>query len=161
MWLQSIADENDFVIVNNTVFDYLGEAQDIVIPNGVTAINNGVFGESEIKSVVISEGVEEIAERAFEDCKYLSKISLPHSLKKIAKDVFSLCPKLTTIIIPEGVEEIDEAFRDCGRLKKVYLPKSVEKIAHFAFCYKSTIYAPIGSYAEQYAKENNIPFVAE
>jgi hypothetical protein len=28
-------------------------------------------------------------------------------------------------------------------------------------CRKLTIYAPAGSYAEQYAKENNIPFVAE
>ncbi len=31
----------------------------------------------------------------------------------------------------------------------------------FKDCHKLTIHAPAGSYAEQYAKENNIPYVAE
>ena len=49
----------------------------------------------------------------------------------------------------------------------VYLPGSIASISRSAFVpYGSTsrnltIYAPAGSYAEQYAKENNIPFVAE
>ncbi len=46
--------------------------------------------------------------------------------------------KDTSVQIPDGVTEIgDDAFRECENL---------------------TVYAPSGSYAEQYAKENNIKF---
>jgi hypothetical protein len=39
----------------------------------------------------------------------------------------------------------------------------VERIGDYAFwgCDNLVIHAPAGSYAEQYAKEHNIPFVAE
>ena len=42
----------------------------------------------------------------------------------------------------------------------MYLPQSVKQIRDYAFahCPKLTIHAPADSYAEQYAKENNIPF---
>jgi hypothetical protein len=45
----------------------------------------------------------------------------------------------------------------------VSIPGSVTYIGALAFneCPNLTIHAPAGSYAETYAKENNIPFVAE
>ena len=45
----------------------------------------------------------------------------------------------------------------------VTIPEFVKIISKFAFdnCPRLTIHAPTGSYAEQYAKENNIPFVAK
>jgi hypothetical protein len=48
-------------------------------------------------------------------------------------------------------------------LKNIFIPSSVTAIGAEAFlgCFNVTIHAPVGSYAEQYAKENNIPFVAE
>ena len=57
----------------------------------------------------------------------------------------------------------DFTFYDCKKLKKISIPASVSQIGARAFdgCEKLTVYAPVGSYAEQYAKENNIPFVAE
>ena len=55
------------------------------------------------------------------------------------------------------------AFGGCTGLRKVILPVSVTEINKWAFekCPSLTIHAPAGSYAETYAKENNIPFVAE
>ena len=45
----------------------------------------------------------------------------------------------------------------------ICLPASILEIGADAFkdCHKLTIHAPAGSYAETYAKENNIPFVVE
>lgn len=45
----------------------------------------------------------------------------------------------------------------------VHIPDSVTSIGEGAFsaCKELTIHAPAGSYAEQYAKENNIPFVVK
>ena len=69
-----------------------------------------------------------------------------------------------SVVIPNGVEEIKKmAFGDCVNLEMITIPKTVEIIGEAVFenCKNLTIHAPAGSYAEQYTKENNIPFVAE
>ena len=51
-----------------------------------------------------------------------------------------------------------------GTAADVVIPESVTVIGEkaFSFCANNlTIHAPAGSYAEQYAKEHNIPFVSE
>ena len=55
------------------------------------------------------------------------------------------------------------AFERHSEITDITIPASVTTIAWFAFdgCTNMTIHAPVGSYAETYAKENNIPFVAE
>ena len=68
------------------------------------------------------------------------------------------------IVIQEGVRKIgDYVLFGCVYLTDIVIPASVTEIGTGAFrdCHKLTIHAPAGSYAEQYAKENNIPFVAE
>ena len=55
------------------------------------------------------------------------------------------------------------AFERHSEITDISIPASVTTIAWFAFdgCTNMTIHAPAGSYAETYAKEHNIPFVAE
>ena len=66
--------------------------------------------------------------------------------------------------IPDEVTSIGYgAFSECSRLEKVTIPESVTSIGEGVFygCSSNlTIYGKAGSYAEAYAKENNIPFVA-
>ena len=64
--------------------------------------------------------------------------------------------------ISEGVKGIGFAFSGCTALAEIHIPNSVISIDRGAFyrCPNVTIHAPAGSYAETYAKENNIPFVA-
>lgn len=97
-----------------------------------------------VKSVSIPEGVTLIADRAFYGCKELIRVS-----------------------IPDGVTSIGEwAFRNCDSLKDLSIPRSVRAIGLLAIPsagrgYSVTIHAPAKSFAARYAKENNIPFVAE
>ena len=66
--------------------------------------------------------------------------------------------------IPEGVTEIgDEVFCNYSDLRNIFLPRSLVKIGDDVFrkYKKLTIHAPAGSYAETYAKENGLRFVAE
>ena len=90
---------------------------------------------------IIPEGTTVVEAKAFADCEELKNVVIPDSVTRIGYAAFAYCGGLTNIIIPDSVTEIgQEAFADCHKL---------------------TIHAPAGSYAEQYAKENNIPFVAE
>ena len=73
------------------------------------------------------------------------------------------------VVIPEQIEGKPVAIIGTGAFERhsqitdLTIPASVTDIGWFAFdgCTNMTIHAPAGSYAEQYAKENNIPFVAE
>ena len=72
--------------------------------------------------------------------------------------------KTKAVIVQEGVAQIGAmAFAGCVFMTDICLPDTVTVIATDAFkdCHKLSIHAPVGSYAETYAKENNIPFVAE
>ena len=79
----------------------------------------------------------------------------------VGDGAFSYCWFLTSVHIPDGVTEIgDEAFRECDALESLHIPASVTTIGYKAFdgCSALAIYAPKGSYATEYAKENGIPF---
>ena len=78
--------------------------------------------------------------------------------------MFAGCTALVEITLPENCWGIDHfAFSGCTNLKELHVSANLIDIGYeaFSYCSNLTIYAPAGSYAETYAKENNIPFVAE
>ena len=63
-----LADENGFVIVDGCLFDYCGKEDEIVIPDGVTAIHSLTFRNKEKtvrKTVVVPASVKYAGESAF------------------------------------------------------------------------------------------------
>jgi hypothetical protein len=65
--------------------------------------------------------------------------------------------------IEDGVTSIGKsAFSDCANLQSITIPDSVTSMGDKVFfgCKKLTIHAPEGSYAQKYAKENDIPFIS-
>ena len=74
------------------------------------------------------------------------------------------CGNSEKVTVPNGVTSIGFfAFQGCTGLTSLSITGDVTSIDTFALSDlpNLTIHAPAGSYAEQYAKENNIPFVAE
>lgn len=70
-------------------------------------------------------------------------------------------PNLQKVILPQTIRTIGkEAFFNDKQLEEVYIPASVEKISKDAFgeCEAVTLYVEKGSYAETFAKENNLPY---
>ena len=86
---------------------------------------------------------------------------IPDSVTSIDRGVFEDCVSLRTITIPGSVNSIDHmTFKGCNNLVSITSPDSVTSIGWGAFkgCSNYTIHAHSGSYAEEYAKENDIPF---
>ena len=118
----------------------------------------------DVEVVSIPSDIKVICDKAFGSCKKLKSVILPHGVIKIGLFAFEDCTELEIVNIPKTLTAIDSmTFVNCKRLKSLFLPDTIINLARNAFwnCPNLTIHAPAGSYAEQYAKENNIPFVAE
>lgn len=107
-------------------FDYSG---DIIVPEIIYV---------PIKKEVLKCNVVKLDDMCFSECKELTSIKVPSSIREIGKQCFIYCKSLKEINIPEGVTKIGKAaFFDCVRLAKITLPKSLIKIERecFSQCY--------------------------
>ena len=137
----------------------------INIPNSVTNIGVKVFRNcSLLTSVYISDSVTSIGDYAFEGCNRLTSINIPKSVTTLGDYIFVNCDALTSINIPNSVTRIGiYAFNRCSSLTSITIPNSVTSIGDGAFSSVDaatlTICCEQGSYAETYAKANNISVV--
>jgi len=96
----------------------------IVIPSEhdgkpVVAIAEKAFREKDITSVTIPESVKEIGDRAFENCRSLTSVTLPVGLVSIGHYAFT-DTAISSIEIPATVSSMGKyAFADCERLASV------------------------------------------
>lgn len=164
----ALADEHGYVIIKNTLYGYYGDSATVTVPEGVKTIEFDAFSRNtKIQSVQLPKSLKKICYGAFSECEGLTALELPSGLTGIASFAFSGCGNLKTINIPSGVKKLEGyTFARCINLEHVFISENLAKLdsggeKDFFECKKLTIHAPAGSYAETYAKENNIPFVAE
>ena len=85
------------------------EVIDLVIPEGVTNINNYVFQNySHLTSVTIPDGVTTIGEYAFNGCSGLTSITIGNNVNSIGQWAFGRCEKLKDVYcyaesVPESI----------------------------------------------------------
>ncbi len=97
-------------------------------------------------SIIIQEGVTSIGEVAFEGCGSVTSVTIPEGVTDIHYYAFAYCSSLARIMMPESVTFIEKDYFEGGP---------------FAACEQLTIYAPAGSYAQEYAEKEFIPFQAK
>ena len=78
---------------------------------------------SQIRSVVISDGVMSVGNYAFAHCGNLEEVSIPESVVGIGEMVFSGCDGLPTLTIPSGVTWLE--LKDCTGLSTLNLPEGL------------------------------------
>jgi hypothetical protein len=99
------------------------------------AIVDPSFSGSLVVPDVLGDGhVTCIDERAFAGWSELKSVVIPEGVKEIRDDAFAGCASLKSVVISEGVEKIgDSAFANCTNLSRVVLPSSVRHIGSKAF----------------------------
>lgn len=183
LWEISIPDS--VLYIGDGAFTYCNSIKEFVIPQGVTSISPSMFFACEkLEKITIPDTVTYIGYDAFERCNSLSEISIPSSVTEIGELAFAYCSSLKEITLPQGLTNLSRGtFYNCTALEKITLPEgltsigvtvfhgsaalleitipgSVTSIDETAFMYGnlSLVRAPLGSYAEQFAKNNNIEF---
>lgn len=85
-------------------------------------------------SYAIPEGIELIADSAFEYCQWLTSIDIPNSVITIGSEAFIGCDGLTSVEIPDSVMRIGQyAFAFCDNLASVKIPNADTEIGSHAF----------------------------
>ena len=122
-------------VIGNCMFDGCTNLKNIVLPDGVTSIGEWAFsGCSSLTSIDIPAGVTSIAEGAFLACYSLTSIDIPAGVTSIGSYAFSYCYYLVSIDIPAGVTSIGyAAFYDCSSLSSIDIPDGVTSIGTEAF----------------------------
>ncbi len=146
-----------------------------VLPQNLKEITSNLFCYTAITEIKIPETIRSIGSYAFDGCGGLKTVTIPCNTEyagemAICQAAFRGCTALESVYLQEGVRRIDqEAFQDCTSLKTLEIPESVTSIFYDAFGNTTgsestetlTIYGKAGSYAETYAKNQNINFSTE
>ena len=123
------------------------DIKNIIVQEGITEIEQGVFGEcTKIESITVPFVGASPNETENTHFGYIfgdkGDDSVPKSLKEVVitdgenipYSAFSGCDSLTSITIPEGVTSIgDYAFTSCDSLTNITIPDSVTSIGEEAF----------------------------
>lgn len=96
--------------------------------------NSPFYSNSNIKTIIIENGVTSIGKMSFAFCKNLTSVTIPDSVAEIDSNAFIACMRLTGVTIPDSVTDIGfSAFRYCEKLTSVTIGNSVTAIGTYAF----------------------------
>ncbi|MDE6126400.1 MAG: leucine-rich repeat domain-containing protein, partial [Muribaculaceae bacterium] len=127
----------------------------VTLPPTIKSIKQSAFGiNSDLASVSLNEGLEEIAWDAFAATPNLKSITIPGSVKTVPfnafgnsgietlivndgvetiEAAFTNCANLTSVSLPETLTKLDGTFENCAALKSIVLPTSLREIGWFTF----------------------------
>ena len=133
---------------NNALWSYDASTTTLTISGSGATSNFGVSVskrvpwysyKSNIKKVIVEDGITSLGQLIFYNLTALTSVSLPSTLKVIDGGTlnygaFRECTALKTITLPEGIETIGAmAFRGCTALQSVRFPNTLTNLGMGAF----------------------------
>ena len=115
-------------------------ATELIIPKGVRCIGFKAFYArmpekklwKKLKKVILPDSIEEIGERAFENCISLDEINLPEGLKVLCDDCFQHTALKGTLRLPESLIKLGDRCFALSFVEKIVFPKSETEISYNA-----------------------------
>lgn len=113
--------------------------QTVILPEKLVAIPSFAFDHSGITSIKIPDGVREIGNYAFYNCRQLrGDLHLPYIIQTIGEHAFELCSFDGNLSLGAMLQKIGKAaFKDCKFTGKLTIPTQVGIIEDEAFAYCS------------------------
>lgn len=129
------------------VFMGCKKLKEVIIPEGVTYIPNGVFNNADyIENIIFPSTLVNIDCFAFANCTSLKAAMLPDGLTSIGSQVFDNCVNLETVHYPKSLTTTTYypydyrypygcVFKGCTKLKEIEIPDEVHMIPRGLFRY--------------------------
>ncbi len=137
----------------------------LIVPGSVEEIGSEAFagsfseGGTPLESVIIRDGCKTIGMSCFAGCKNLTTLELPDSVTSLGEWAFHGAP-LEELHIPAGVTYIPTGLFSEG-IKRLYIHENVTgSDVVFYNEHTTTVYGKAGTFAEAYAEENGLVFIA-
>ncbi|MED9970560.1 MAG: leucine-rich repeat protein [Ruminococcus sp.] len=176
-----------FSNTNTTVEEYAfmncDSLETVYIPENVVSFGDRVFADcTGLKTVAMLSDITAMPDNIFSGCVSLENLTVSESIKEFGYGCFNGCSSLTnldfaangvmlqsyafngtgaeSVVLSDSLIAIpDYAFTNCLSLRSVTIPESVILIQPNAFDWENiTIRCYEGSYAHNFAAENNIPY---
>lgn len=144
-WLQKVKlPNNDKVLLAAFQFAGCKSLEDVEIPKLMGRAANiypweagysiAPFTGCNVQNITFGEGIEEIPDYFFDNCRKLETVVIPDSVKIIHRGAFRGCSSLKNLTLSSNIEEIhDDAFFFCDALEEVYIPNSCRVLGEKAF----------------------------
>lgn len=143
------------------LFQQCGALTQVSLPETMTALGELAFDHcTALPALTLPPRLTAIGRSAFAGCSGLTALTLPETLVAIGESAFFGCSALTGLVIPEGVTELPyHCLANCEQLTFLTLPHSLSAISDGVFdgAPSVIIAAEDGSWARQWARENNVP----
>lgn len=179
-YIESVIIPDSVTSIKEGAFSECSNLNQITMPSSITEIGSYAFRFTKI-STFAPDSVTKIGEEVYRGCRNLANsegfvvfrnilygyygdsanVIIPDDITQIEGWAFYECKNIVSVSVPKGVKSIgDSAFRSCENLISLYIPDNMQEMSNKSFFGSDNvvIYAPVGCYAEQYAKENNIKF---
>ncbi|MBQ3018636.1 MAG: leucine-rich repeat domain-containing protein [Clostridia bacterium] len=103
---------------------------------GLRSMGQYLFTNCPLETVLLPEGLEEIASNVFSGQTKITEIKLPSTLKKISgKQAFS-STAFTSIVLPTGLTALGNNIFQASQLESIVIPASVQTVGEH--CFNST-----------------------
>ena len=159
--LKTVIIPDSVVTIGEAAFAESGLTE-ITIPDSVVSLGNSTFTRCPyLEKVKLPEGLFRIGDMVFFECESLKEVNFPNRLESIGFSAFNGCTSLKTVVFPEQLRYIgDYAFLFCTELEEVTFPDHLFTIGRAAFYGCDKLHAEVlkGSLAEDWAKQNEVPY---
>ncbi len=110
-------------------------AAEYSVAQGVQTIADVAFQNcTALTSVSLPDGVQSVGIASFLGCSSLTSVSLPDSVQYIGYMAFCKCSSLTDVSLPDGlIRTVGATFESCTSLTSVSLPDSLQSIGSGTF----------------------------
>ena len=117
------------------IFSGRTDIKTVVIEDGITSVCNNIFERcTEMVSAVLSNDIAVIPFWAFANCLKLSEIRYPDSLSEVQDYAFMGAAFTGELRLPEGLQRIGAAgYITCQAVTGIFIPASVTEIGKGAF----------------------------